>query len=100
LDKKSLDERYKQLLVEVILQYLPKCKIYLFGSRARKTHCEGADVDLALDNNTPIEFSILNKIESDIEESTMPLLVDIVDINNAASDFVNEIKKDWILWTH
>ncbi len=93
-----INPSYQKTLVDIIAKRLPSCTIYLYGSRARLQHKEGADVDLALDNKKPIDFSALANIRFDIEESTIPLMVDIVDIHNISQDFLDEIKKDWILW--
>lgn len=43
-------EHYKKKFIEIITKHLPNTSIYLYGSRARKDHHEGANVDLALDN--------------------------------------------------
>ncbi len=61
-------------------------------------HREGADADIALDNGTPIEHLTLANIKFDIEESTIPLFVDVVDVQTVSKDFLDEIKKDWIEW--
>jgi len=41
---------------------------------------------------------ILAAIQDDLEESTIPLFVDLADIHNVSSEFLEEIKKDWIQW--
>jgi len=91
-------EKYKKTLLDIIYEFLPHCRVYLFGSRVRKDHDEGADIDLALDNNKPIDLRIIFKINDKIEESTIPLFVDIVDINNSDQLIKKEIEGEGILW--
>jgi len=91
-------KEYKKTLLSIIQEFLPNCKVYLFGSRARQEHDEGADIDLALDNKKPIDLNIIYKIKNKIEESTIPLFVDIVDINNADEAIKKEIENEGILW--
>ncbi len=93
-----MTERYKNRLIELITKHLPHTSIYLYGSRARKDHREGSDVDLALDNKKKIGRSIISDIKEDLEESTIPLFVDVVDVHDVSSEFLKEIKKDWIQW--
>ncbi len=92
-------DEYKKELLSIIHKHLPSCKVYLFGSRARKTHREGADVDLAIDAGKKVDLNTILNIKSDIEETTIPLFVDIVDINSASKIFKEEIMKDGIAWT-
>ena len=51
-------EEYKKIIIDSVTKFLPSCEIYLFGSRARKTHF--------LDNGAPIEtetFAITDAID-------------------------------------
>ena len=91
-------EKYKKTLLCIIHKLLPNCKVYLFGSRARKEHTQGADIDLALDNNKPIDLNVMYKIKNKIEESTIPLFVDLIDINKADKKIKKEIQDEGILW--
>lgn len=98
MTNKPMIERYKQILIGIIHKYVPNCKIYLFGSRARGTHKEGADIDLALEAQEKISFMTILKIQRDIEETTIPVFVDVVDLDGTSDDFKNEVKRDGILW--
>lgn len=91
-------ENYQDKLLEIINKHLPECSVYLFGSRARNTHLEGADIDLALDCGKKLDIATLFKIKSDIEDSTIPIFVDLVDLQDASPDLKNEIMNDRILW--
>lgn len=92
-------QHYQDLLMPLIRAHLPTCKVYLFGSRARGTSRPGADVDLALDAGTIIPMNIIFAIKNDIEESVIPVLVDVVDVATASDAFKEEIARDGVLWT-
>lgn len=91
-------ENYKKVMLGIIHKHLPDCKVYLFGSRARGTHQHGADIDLALDCGMVIPLKVILKIYDDIEETSIPLMVDLVDIATASDLLKNEIKKEGIEW--
>jgi uncharacterized protein len=94
----SLENRYKQLLISLIDRKLPECRMWLFGSRARKTNQQGADIDLALDAGRVLTMQEIFSLKEAIEESDLPVFVDLVDIRNVSEDFLNQIKKEWIPW--
>lgn len=92
--------KYRPMLLQIIKKYAPAtCKVYLFGSRACGMHSAGSDIDLALDADHKIDSSIMGKIRLDIEESTIPFFVDVVDIHAVSKLMKEEIKRDGILWT-
>lgn len=93
-----MEVRYKNKLIAIILQYLPTAKIYLYGSRARGSNYPGSDVDLAIDAGQKIGSSKLAEIKEAIEVTTVPFFVDVVDVNDITSDFLDEIKQEWVLW--
>ena len=94
----AIEIQYKQLLTDIIHTYLPGCRIWLFGSRARRTNKEGADIDLAIDAGRKLTMREIFRIKETIEESSIPVFVDIVDVRNVTEDFLSQIKGDWIVW--
>lgn len=91
-------DKYRKILLQIVQKQLPNCKVYLFGSRARCEHDQGADIDIALDNKKPIEQNTIYQIYDEIEESIIPLHVDLVDIQNAGEAIKKEIENEGILW--
>jgi len=94
MHKNKILEKYKPKLISIIQTHIPKCKIYLFGSRARKDHQEGSDIDIALDIGKPIDIKTICVIYNEIEETNLPLFIDLVDLHTATDDLKNEVKKD------
>ena len=93
-----MQKQDKDSIIAIIKESLPHAHIYLFGSRARKDHKEESDIDIAIDNNKKIDSHILSTIKEQIEESTIPFTVDIIDLNSISEEFKNEILKDRVLW--
>jgi predicted nucleotidyltransferase len=93
-----LEKKYKPVLLNIILKRIPNCDVYLFGSRAKRKNKSGSDFDLAIDAGQKINRSILFKIQDDIEESSIPVFVDLVDVHDVDTSFLKHIKKEWILW--
>jgi hypothetical protein len=97
--KNNVAERYKAVLIDIIKKRLPRCSIYLFGSRARGDNRSGADIDLALDNHLEIDFDTILLLYHEIDETTIPLKVDLVDLQSASNDIKTEIIQEGIAWT-
>lgn len=91
-------EKYKQIILPIIVTYLPDAKVILYGSRARKDAREGSDIDVALDTGKKIDSTVFNKILGDLEESRLPICYDIVDFNAVSERMQKEIVKDGVLW--
>lgn len=94
----EIAEKYKKILLDIVLKKLPNCKVYLFGSRATKTSHAGSDIDLAIEAKTKIDMGTIGNIKEEIENSNIPFFVDIVDINNVSTEMKKQILKDSILW--
>jgi uncharacterized protein len=91
-------EQDKRKLIEIVFKYLPKARIFLYGSRARNDHTAESDIDIAIDNKSKIDKIMLSTIKEDVDESTIPFFVDIVDFAEVSDDLRNQILKDGILW--
>lgn len=85
-------------MIAIIKKHVPKCKIYLFGSRARKTHSLGSDIDLAIDAGKEVCRFTIAKINNEIEESNIPFFVDIVDMHSTSTEMIEQILKYEVLW--
>lgn len=90
--------RYKKILLGIIEKRVPGCAVYLFGSRAKGKHFQGSDIDLALDAGKIIGFQVMNALRSEIEDTTIPLNVDIVDLHDITGDFKKQVEKEMVSW--
>lgn len=94
-----MHNKYKKEIISIIRKHIPSCKIYLYGSRARNEQRMGSDIDIALETNQKINPLTIAEIKEEIEETTtMPLFIDLIDINAVDSSFKSEVMKDWVSW--
>lgn len=91
--------KYKQTLIALIKKHIPKCRIYLFGSRARKTHAVASDIDLAIDSGKKIDLKVVGRIKNEINNLNVPFFIDIVDLCRISEEMKNQILKDGLLWS-
>lgn len=95
----ALKQKYKDQLLSIILKHVPESQIYLFGSRATNKESPGSDIDLAINAPQPIPHKTIIKILLEIDETTIPLKVDLVDLNIAQEPLKQNILQEGILWT-
>ena len=84
-----VDLRPDQLAtVRAILQAeLPQCEVWAFGSRAKWTAKDSADLDLAIIAPKRLSLAKLGKLREAFESSYLPVKVDVVDINRVSREF-------------
>ncbi len=97
----SNELRFKQKIVHIIKQFLPTAKIYLFGSRARKTHALESDIDIALDCGYEIKKSTMTLLREALAATTIPFCIDLVDLQQPLSCELREnIMREGIEWSN
>lgn len=91
----GLEERYIKFILEVLHRNIPQkdAKFYVFGSRAKGTHKEYSDIDIAVElGEEKLSADILGKVLIEFVDSTLPYEVDIVDLNAIDEKFKTLIK--------
>lgn len=68
----------------------------IFGSRATGTARVYSDVDIAVIGNMPVDLSIIACVNEDLENSSLPVHVDIVDFSRVSDDFKRTASKTMI----
>lgn len=93
-------DKYVLEAKKLILDFMQNedAKIYLFGSRARNTAVRSSDIDIAIKYNGASNRRKIAALRDELEESNIPYMVDIVDMNEAASDLLAEIEREGIEW--
>jgi predicted nucleotidyltransferase len=75
-------------LVQVILaDHLPQARVLAFGSRAVGTPRKYSDLDLAIIQPEPLTLRAISRLKNAFEDSDLPICVDVVDWNQADSEF-------------
>ena len=91
----DLEEKYIVFIKNIILKYLPESRIYIFGSRATGHARKYSDVDVAVEDISMTD-KIQIQIEIELENSTLPYEVDVIDLNNISERFKSQIVDDLI----
>jgi len=75
------------------------CTIFLFGSRASGIHRRSSDIDIGFSGlSDPLFTQVRDNLLSELEESVIPHHVDLVNIDNVASDFRDLAMAKVIIW--
>jgi len=92
-----MKKRYIEKVREMILKYFRNepVKVFIFGSRALGTAGVGSDVDIGIQakRGVSVEKLKLAKLREELEESTIPYKIDVVDMNDTSAEFRREAKK-------
>jgi predicted nucleotidyltransferase len=92
---------YQDQMIDVFARAVPakKFEVFLFGSRARGGEREGSDADLAI-SGKEIDRCDLSLISEQWEYSTIPMMLDLVDLKDINSALTRQIEKEKVLlWT-
>ena len=92
---------YQDQMIDVFARAVPvkKFEVFLFGSRARGDEEEGSDADLAI-SGAGIDRFDLSLIREQWECSTIPMMLDLVDLKDINSALTEQIEKEKVLlWT-
>lgn len=90
-------EQIKDLVVRCMRE--EPVHVFLFGSWARGMAGHGSDVDVAIEYIAkPSNVMKISELRELLEESTIPYRVDVIDMQRASEDLVQEIRKDGTQW--
>jgi predicted nucleotidyltransferase len=92
---------YQDEIIDVFSRAVPNkvFSVYLFGSRARGEEENGSDADLAIEGEQ-INRTDLSLIREQWEYSTIPVMLDLVDIKDIGNALSTQIQKEKVLlWT-
>lgn len=73
-------------------------RVYLFGSCARGDVGHWSDIDVAIDPAEPLPPGLIGEINEELEESTVPYFVDVVDLRTAGRSYRKEVEREGIEW--
>ena len=98
-DRLDFPRRYREQLEELLRQHVPDVEVWAYGSRVSGESHEGSDLDLVLRSPTlmPLSGEYLDLIEA-LEESNIPILVQIHDWARLPESFHHEIERDYVVF--
>lgn len=87
----GLEQKYIDIVKNILQKYLKDQKVYVFGSRSVGNFKKYSDLDLAIDG-----IADVIKISNEFKDSSLPIDVDVVLIKDLSSEFLDVVKKDFI----
>ncbi|MCE2929653.1 MAG: nucleotidyltransferase domain-containing protein [Candidatus Caenarcaniphilales bacterium] len=93
-----LEQKYKEIILEIFSKYFDDYQLLLFGSRARQDNDSVSDLDLALkrQNDAKLNYKI-SCIKEDLEESIIPYKIDLLDYFSIDASMQQAINREGIL---
>ena len=84
-----------QKVASIIKTYLPVgvYSLFLFGSRATLRAHRYADIDIGIEGKQTIPFEVMARITGALEESDLPVRVDVVDFAKVTPEFARLAKQ-------
>lgn len=73
-------------------------RVFLFGSRARGDHRCTSDFDVAVLASRPLPRGLLGRIREAMEESRVPVRVDLVDLAEASTALREQVLREGREW--
>lgn len=91
-----MDEKYFDRLRQIIFRHIDsrRNRAFVFGSSLRGG--KFFDVDIALTGE--LEGKIINRLRDELEESTFPFKVDLVNFEQADPEFKKQVLTNSIKW--
>lgn len=94
----ELKPEYKAKIIALTSALFPNAKIYLYGSRARGTHRERSDIDIAIDDGKEIGLAEMGEVKEVLYASNVPYRLDVVDMHCIPAYLKAAILEEGILW--
>lgn len=94
--RKQAIEELRSLVLEALGDH--DAAVWLFGSCACGEPRQHSDIDVAILPRDEVPFGFFGELEADIEESTIPYDVDLVDLRNANPALIAEIRRLGVPW--
>lgn len=89
----KLQEKHLQTIKKILAQHLPQARVLAFGSRVSGEPRKYSDLDLAIELPQPLSLRSLRKLKDALEDSDLPICVDIVDWHQADDEFRTVVAK-------
>lgn len=90
-------QRTKELVLRVLADY--PVTVYLFGSSARDEARPSSDIDIAVDPHGSLPPGTVARLREELEESTIPQRVEVVDLRDADPEFRKRVRREGVIWS-
>ncbi|RJP26255.1 MAG: nucleotidyltransferase domain-containing protein [Candidatus Omnitrophota bacterium] len=83
----DLEKKYLHEVKRILREYVPDCRVRVFGSRVDGTARQYSDLDLCVEGTAPIDPQILEELKYAFAESDLPIIVDVSDWHSVSDSF-------------
>lgn len=99
LSKLQLEPRHLKLLQKILALHVPKAEVWAYGSRVTGNAHQGSDLDIVLRNTENLELpqSDWCELKEALQQSTLPILVDVHDWSMLPKSFHSNIELDYVV---
>jgi predicted nucleotidyltransferase len=73
-------------------------EVWLFGSCAREETRQHSDIDIGILPRDTLSDGFFASLAADIEESTIPYDVDLVDLRHTDPALIEEVRREGVKW--
>lgn len=100
MESKKINLKYQKQIVEIVLKNLKRddVGIFLFGSYAQNKARITSDIDICIKCSEKVDFNLISKIRSELDDSNIPFEVDIVDYHGVSDEFKKIAFKEVVKW--
>jgi len=91
----DLSPEYLDIIKQLIRQYVPDTEVWAFGSRVNWTAKDYSDLDLVLKGEGKIPQKKYFQLQDALEESDLPIKVDVLDWNRLTPELQANIEKNY-----
>ncbi len=97
-DRLDLPSRYRKQLRAMLREHVPDAEVWAYGSRVSGQSHEGSDLDLVLRSPTleAVGSGFGDLVEA-LEQSDIPILVQVHDWAGLPETFHREIERDYVV---
>ncbi len=95
-----LPDRWRPMVEKLLQTHVPDVEVWAYGSRVNGTHHEGSDLDLVLRARGLREIPILQlgNLREGLDESNIPIIVDVHDWATLPDSFRAEIEREYVVF--
>lgn len=89
-----LAPHHARIVAAILRRHVPGARVRVFGSRARGGATAGSDLDLLVEQASPVSEAALASLDLDFADSDLPFRVDVRDAASLDPAFRRRIEPD------
>ena len=87
------------IVIALLRRYVPDRPVWAFGSRTFGRARRRSDLDIAIGGFARLPIGVRSDLADALDESDLPIEVDVVDLNDVTSEFRSRIEPDFVALT-